>query len=448
MKPNDIFCNEVNRVILNHELILPEEKVLVAISGGADSVALLMVLHQLNYRCEAVHCNFHLRGEESNRDEKFVRDFCRSLSIRLHVRDFDTISYAKQKGVSIEMAARELRYDYFEHLRTDLRFDKIAVAHHRNDNVETLLLNLVRGTGLKGLTGMKYRNGFVVRPFLDFSRERIEFYLERQEQGFMTDSTNLETDTIRNKIRLEILPILKEINPNITQTLQETTVRLQDACILYNMTVDRLKAELNQHNHISIEALRQFPAMKTVLFEILSDYGFNREQTSDIYRLLNGPSGRTYESEEWRLLRDRAHLILQKKSEREECLCRVLPLEGIVKVTQRVTLSIQRRAYDSHFEIPRSKDTVCLDLDKLEYPITIRFIESGDRFVPLGMKGSKLVSDYLTDTKKTLFEKESQLAVWSGERLAWLVDERCDERFKVDANTSRVLVIKCLKKES
>ena len=215
--------------IREHQLVEPDDKILVALSGGADSVALLLVLLQAGFHCEAAHCNFHLRGKESDRDEKFVRDLCRSQSIRLHTKDFDTMAYAREKGISIEMAARELRYGYFEELRTDWRFDKIAVAHHRDDNVETLLLHLVRGTGLKGLTGMRYRNGYVIRPMLDTSREEIERYLAGEGQSYVTDSTNLETEAVRNKIRLEFLPMMKTVNPSILDTLQDTIRHVEDA---------------------------------------------------------------------------------------------------------------------------------------------------------------------------------------------------------------------------
>ena len=200
-----------------------------------------------------MHCNFHLRGEESDRDEKFVRDLCRSRSIRLHTKDFDTAAYARQKGISIEMAARELRYGYFEELRADWRFDKIAVAHHRDDNVETLLLHLVRGTGLKGLTGMRYHNGYVIRPMLDTNRKEIERYLAGKGQPYVTDSTNLETEAVRNKIRLEFLPMLKTVNPSILDTLQGTIRHLEDAYTLYNMAVEDLKARICRNDRIDIQ---------------------------------------------------------------------------------------------------------------------------------------------------------------------------------------------------
>ena len=215
------------------------------------------------------------------------------------------MEYARKKGISIEMAARELRYGYFEELRTDWQFDKIAVAHHRDDNVETLLLHLVRGTGLKGLTGMRYRNGYVIRPMLDTSREEIERYLAREGQSYVTDSTNLETEAVRNKIRLEFLPILKTVNPSILDTLQDTIRHLEDAYTLYNIAVEDLKARICRNNRIDIQALKTIPAARTILFELLSAYGFNRVQAEEVFNHLDGSSGKVYESHEFRLLRDR-----------------------------------------------------------------------------------------------------------------------------------------------
>lgn len=445
MKEVDIFCEKVAQTIRKHRLLSSGDKILVALSGGADSVALLSVLLKSGYRCEAVHCNFRLRGDESDRDEAFVRELCRKRKVLLHVKAFDTAAYAEKKGISIEMAARELRYDYFETLRKDWRFDKIAVGHHRNDNAETLMLNLIRGTGLKGLTGIRYRNGFVVRPLLDTGREEIEAYLSGEGLAYVTDSTNLEADAVRNRIRLGILPQMQEINPSLMVTMQETLGRMNDAYALYQSAVDAAKSRVVKGLRIDMEALKLVPAPRTVLYEILSGYGFNPAQADEIYDQMAGGPGKVYESGEWRLLRDRGVFELRRKGERCECLCHVLPLDGYVEVTSEWAFSIRRVPCDGSFRIPGTKDTVCLALDKMEYPITVRLVEDGDRFVPFGMDGSKLISDYLTDEKKTLFEKECQLVVCSGERVAWLVNERPDNRFRIDENTSYALVIQAVR---
>lgn len=445
MKATDILYNKVERAIRAEQLIQKDDSILVALSGGADSVALLMVLTHLGYRCEAAHCNFRLRGEESDRDEAFVRDLCAHRGVRLHVTSFNTKDYAREHGVSIEMAARDLRYAYFERLRREEGFDKIAVAHHRNDNVETLLLNLIRGTGLKGLTGMRPRNGYVIRPMLEVGRDEIEDFLTEAGQAYVTDSSNLEADVTRNKIRLNLLPEMKGINPAVSDSLHDTIRRLDDAYMLYTLGVERCKEQILCDGRINISRLQSVPAPRTVLFEILNGYGFNSAQVDEIYEQMHGTSGKVYESREWRLLRDRGSFELLRKGEAYQCLCHVLPLEGYVQVAPDCAFIIRRAHYDEHFTIPRTADTVCLDVDKLEYPITIRLAEEGDRFVPFGMDGAKLVSDYLTDRKKTLFEKERQLVVCSGERIAWLVNERADNRFRVDEHTLHVLLIQAVR---
>ena len=446
MNKKGLLYDKVVRTIARENLMVPEDRVLVALSGGADSVALLLLLLQTGCRCEAAHCNFHLRGEESDRDEKFVRTLCRSLSVRLYVEDFDTVAYAREKGISIEMAARDLRYAYFEKLRTDLGFDRIAVAHHRDDNVETLLLNLIRGTGLKGLTAMKYRNGRVIRPLLDASRTEIEQYLAEAGQEYVTDSTNGIPDVARNKIRLELLPMLRALNPSADDTLQETIGHLKDAYSLYRVAVEAMKRRIGTAGRrIDMKALRDVPAPRTVLYETLAAYGFNSTQAGEIYDQMVGGPGKVYESEGWRLLRDRDAWMLERKGEPYECLCSVLPLEGFVQIAPGLTFSIRRMHYGQDFALPRDKATACLDLGKLEYPITVRRAEEGDRFTPLGMSGTKLVSDYLTDIKKSVFEKERQLVVCSGGHIAWLVGERIDDRYRIDGDTSRVLVIQALK---
>lgn len=224
----------VKQYIEKEKLFSPESKVFVALSGGADSVALLRLLHSIGYRCEAAHCNFHLRGTESDRDERFVRGLCRELGIPLHTTHFDTTGYAAEKHVSIEMAARDLRYEWFEKLRVEYRADAIAVAHHQDDSVETMLLNLIRGTGIKGLLGIRPRNGSIVRPLLCATREEIIRYLRHIKQEYVTDSTNTEDEYTRNKIRLHLLPLMEEINPSVKKNLTETGSYLNEAYAIYH----------------------------------------------------------------------------------------------------------------------------------------------------------------------------------------------------------------------
>lgn len=438
------FKEKVKNCIARHELLGCEHPVLVALSGGADSVALACVLQDLGYKIEAAHCNFCLRGAESDRDEAFVTDFCQRRKIVLHRRCFSTHAYAHEHHVSIEMAARTLRYDFFEQLLQERELDCVAVAHHREDNTETVLLNLLRGTGIRGLRGIQYRNGKVVRPLLDVSRQEIEDYLAECHQDYVTDSTNLQDEVQRNKIRLNVMPRMREIYPNADESIHQGARRLSDAFRIYEYGMDLLMQQVVHGNKILLEELNRTPAPETVLYEILSRMDFNPAQVAAIYEQQGGESGKVYESATHRLLRDREALVFEKKAVRPVRLEKVLPLEGIMRVTDDVTFLISRSSYSSGGPLPREKNVICMDLDKVEFPLVVRTPQTGDRFMPFGMKGMKLVSDFLTDLKKNVFEKERQLLVCSGDKIAWVVGERPDDRFRVTEHTRHILRIQLL----
>lgn len=438
------FKEKVKNCIARHELLEREHPVLVALSGGADSVALACVLQDLGYKIEAAHCNFCLRGAESDRDEAFVTDFCQRRKIVLHRRCFSTHAYAHEHHVSIEMAARTLRYDFFEQLLQERDLDCVAVAHHREDNTETVLLNLLRGTGIRGLRGIQYRNGKVVRPLLDVSRQEIEDYLAECHQDYVTDSTNLQDEVQRNKIRLNVMPRMREIYPNADESIHQGARRLSDTFRIYEYGMDLLMQQVVHGNRILVEELNRTPAPETVLYEILSRMDFNPAQVAAIYEQQGGESGKVYESATHRLLRDREALVFEKKAVRPARLEKVLPLEGIMRVTDDVTFLISRSSYSSGGPLPREKNVICMDLDKVEFPLVVRMPQTGDRFMPFGMKGMKLVSDFLTDQKKNVFEKERQLLVCSGDKIAWVVGERPDDRFRVTEHTRHILRIQLL----
>ena len=425
----------VQRFIEEKDLFNVQDKVLVALSGGADSVALLRVLLSLGYTCECAHCNFHLRGSESDRDEHFVHQLCEAHSIPLHVTHFDTSAYAKMHHLSIEMAARELRYEWFEQIRKETGASVIAVAHHRDDSVETFLLNLMRGAGINGLKGIPVKNGYIVRPLLSVSREEILDYLQAMNQDYVTDSTNLEDEYMRNKIRLNILPLMKEVNPSVMETIQETTFRLSEVANIYQQ--DRMEAITHKLTSISPELFRisltdilEDVAPISLLHEVLSPKGFNASQIRDIYRSLSSSqSGKRFFTTEWEVLRDREYLWIQKKDSHP--LIPALIIEEIERTPS--------------FIIPRDKHLACLDADKVNHPLTIRKWERGDKFIPLGMTGKKNVSDYLTDKKFSLFQKENQYVVCCGEDIVWLVNERTDHRYRITDSTQRMLLIKIKK---
>ena len=414
----------VTKYIEKEHLFSPDDKILVALSGGADSVALLYILHTAGYHCEAAHCNFHLRGKESDRDELFVRQLCERMEIHLHTIDFNTTQYATEKHISIEMAARELRYQWFEKIRKECQADVVAVAHHQDDSIETILLNLIRGTGITGLLGIRPRNGTIVRPLLCINREEIIRYLQNIGQDYVTDSTNLQDEYTRNKIRLNLLPMMQEINPSVKESILKTAEHLDDAASIYNIGIEEAKLRVKTPEGISIGALRQEAAPETVLFEILHPLGFNAAQVRDICQTLDGQPGKVFATPGWRVIKDRGSLLIE-------------PVQEAVKPL----LEIKEHPYTPDFMIPRNKATACFDADKLQHPLSLRLCRQGDSFVPFGMKGRKKVSDYLTDRKFSLLRKERQWVLCCGDDIIWLVGERVDNRFRIDEKTRKVLVV-------
>ena len=304
---------KVAQYIAQERLLEAGGKAIVALSGGADSVALLLLLTELGYACEAAHCNFHLRGEESDRDEQFVRHLCEKRNIALHVVHFDTTQHAANRHISIEMAARELRYQWFETLRQELGADAVAVAHHADDSVETFLLNLMRGTGINGLRGIRPRNGHIVRPLLCLTRDDLLHYLDRQGQSYVTDSTNLQDEYTRNKIRLNLLPLMQEINPSVRRSILRTAAHLDEAATLYNIGIAEARERVLCPEGICIAALLKEAEPQALLHEILHPLGFNEAQTDDIFRSLDGQAGKAFESESWLVVKDRDLLLMQDK---------------------------------------------------------------------------------------------------------------------------------------
>lgn len=428
---------KIAQYIEEERLFGRQDKILVALSGGADSVALLHLLLDIGYTCEAAHCNFHLRGDESDRDEIFVRQLCTQLKTPLHIRHFDTAEKAAREHISIEMAARELRYAWFEELRLQQGADAIAVAHHKDDSVETVLLNLIRGTGINGLTGIRPKNGKIVRPLLCIDRKEITEYLQEIGQDYVTDSTNLQDEYTRNKIRLNLLPLMQSINPSVKESILRTARHLSDTVSLYNKGIEEGRQRVQSGQSIRIGALLKEPAPETLLFEILSPLGFNSAQVKDIFASLDNQPGKIFLSKEWRIVKDR-ELLLLTPVPASEAQATLLPDDPALPFR----LIMEEQEVTEHFVIPRNRTIACFDADKLKQPLTVRLCRQGDRFVPFGMTGQKKVSDYLTDRKFPLPRRERQWVLCCGNQIIWLIGERTDNRFRIDENTRRVLIVR------
>lgn len=428
-----MLMQKVKEFIEKEDLCSKQDKILVALSGGADSVALTRILITLGYHCEAAHCNFELRGEESDRDEDFVRNFCRSLNIKCHSIHFETRRYAAQQSISIEMAARELRYNWFTKICEESDCQVVAVAHHKDDSVETMLLNLIRGTGINGLLGIRPKNGNVVRPLLCASRQEVVEYLHRMNQTYVTDSTNLEDEYTRNKIRLNLLPLMEEINPSVKDGLVKTASYLNDISKVYQQaikeSIDRIF--ITPEKEISIEKLMNEPAPQALLFEVLSPLGFNSTQVEEVYGSLNGQPGKRFISSQWQVVKDRDLLLIEK----------------VKTANDKPQIIFEEVLFTKEFVIPKDKDTACFDANKFKGVISIRKWEKGDYFIPFGMKGKKLVSDFMTDSKFSLFKKEQQWVLSCNDQIAWLIGERTDNRFRIDDSTQKVIIAKLGKQE-
>ena len=431
---------QIQQYIIQHQLLSGEKPVVVGISGGADSVALLHILVSLGYKCIAAHCNFNLRGDESSRDEQFTTDFTQRLQVPLCKISFETNKYAQENRLSVEMAARELRYRWFEELLNTYDADAVAVAHHRDDSVETLLINLTRGSGLTGLTGIKPKNGNVVRPLLCVSREDIYAYIENNGLEYVTDSSNSSDIYTRNFIRLKVIPLLEEINPSVKASLARTANHLYDASLIYNHSIEEARKVIIQNNRLSISALLSFPAPATILYEMLKPYGFSRTVCESIFTVLDKDSGKIFYSSTHRLLKDRSDLLIDVLSG-EDNRAYLINLEDD-NVDLPVELKPEIVVIKEDYQIEKDKKFAYFDFDKLSFPLVLRHWQEGDWFVPFGMKGKKKISDYFSDKKFSLFDKEKTWLLCSGQDVIWIVGERTDNRYRIEKTTKRVLKLK------
>ena len=398
-------------------------------------------MQEAGYRIHAAHCNFHLRGEESDRDEAFCQALCERLDVPLHLAHFDTHEYAALHQVSIEMAARELRYRWFGQLCRDVGAAAVCVAHHRDDSVETVLMNLLRGTGLRGLTGIQPRselevNGgegeklMVLRPLLGVSRAEVEEFLSKRNQNYVTDSTNLEAYVLRNRLRLQVLPLLAELNPAVKENIIRTTENLSAAQDLLDSVTEHYKGS----SELILNTLGEGISREYIVFEWLKHYGFNGSQARQI---LDAETGRVFSSSTgFDVLKDRYRLLVEPTGEPMKPV--KIPEEGTYVLDEHTKISVRRvPAY-----VSKSSETATIDAQKVKFPLVIRRVENGDWMIPFGMKGRKLLSDLMTDRKMNVFEKRRQLVVVDAQGvIVWVVGLRTDQRVAVSEATREVVEV-------
>lgn len=417
---------------------IKNKKLLLAISGGIDSVVMFHLFQNTASQISIAHCNFQLRGKESDDDQKFVEELAARHHVRCHVVVFKTEAIAKQIGMSIQMTARELRYHWFTELVEIEHYDYIATAHQADDNVETFFINLLRGTGLDGLVGIPPINDKVIRPLLPFGREEIEAYAKSMKLTWREDSSNASSKYVRNQIRHDILPILKSIRPDFLQSfhktqsfLQETKEMVEDAsAIVY----EEAAQEVDDCLEIDLNNLMRLPNYKSYLFHWLKDYGFT--DWLAIHELVSGQSGKVIYGDSCRLIKDRAKLILCPNDTDE------FAIYHIEKGQQEVKIPLNMTFCKVNDISPVSNSSIFVDEDKLKFPLQIRKWIEGESFQPFGMNGdSKKVSKLLKDIKLSLFEKEAVWLLCSDNQIVWVVGIRADERFKVQDSTKNIVNI-------
>jgi tRNA(Ile)-lysidine synthase len=440
-----LFLATIEQYIEKHHLMVRGQghRYLVGVSGGADSVCLLLALNSLGYDVEAVHCNFKLRGAESDRDEQFVVDLCNEKRINLHITHFDTRTYASLHKVSIEMAARHLRYAYFEQLRIDLGAEGICVAHHRDDHVETVLMNMLRGTGIEGLTGIKCKNGHVLRPLLCIGRHDVEQWLDEIKQPYVTDSTNMVDDVLRNKLRLNVLPMLEQTLSGALDGIERTSQWMHEVNNVYRASIENDLQRMVVDNTVDVASLLALPSSECFLFEWLTPLGFTPATVAAIHQTTSGQgmslrSGLQWLSPTHQLVTHHGMLIVAPLPKPLPTL--VIPETGTYLYNENIRITVKLQVGDA---IATSADTASLDADKVHFPLTVRPMQKGDRFKPLGMKGcTKLVSDFLTDKKLTLIEKQQQLVLTDADgQIVWIVGRRPDDRCRITPHTKKTLLI-------
>ncbi len=432
----------VQNFINQKHLFLKDDKIILGISGGGDSVCLMHLLLSLDYNIELAHCNFNLRGEESDADELFVRQLAEKFKLKLHVKSFDVNQYILGKKVSTQMAARDLRYNWFQYLLEQENAAYIAIAHHANDDVETFFINLIRGTGIEGLLGIKERNKKVVRPLMMVSRKEIEDYLKKNNLEYREDSSNQSVKYLRNKIRHKLMPLLEEMNPKIGNTVSEEMKILEGVSEVYYAQVNKMRKDLllevDGVFKIELKKLKNLKPLNNYLYELLKPFGFTEVQA--IIRSLDGQSGKQFFSKTHQLILDRDFVIISKLN---------------IKNEDAIIIDIETNALGSPFslkflktkekELIKDLSFAQLDMDKLQFPLILRKWKKGDRFKPLGMSSFKKLSDFFIDNKFSILDKQEQWLLCSGADIVWVVGCRIDERYKLQPNTKNVYLAQLLK---
>jgi tRNA(Ile)-lysidine synthase len=442
------MIDDFNKFISENRLIKPGDRILLAVSGGIDSMVMAHLFCMQDISIGIAHCNFSLRGPESDKDEQLVRQFAADRGIPFYTTRFETKAYAKRNRLSVQMAARDLRYTWFEEIRGKNGFDSIAIAHNLNDNIETLLINLTRGTGLTGMAGMKPVSNRIIRPLLFATREAIQTFQKGNDIAFREDMSNSETKYTRNKIRHLVIPVLKEINPSIEKTLNETAERFSGLNEIVTEYISELREIITDRNDdyisFNISRLKSRLNNKAVLFELFRPYGITNALLTDLMKIIEGETGGLIITETHKIIKNRKELIVSEKVFPDETVF-TIPDEESFTVFPGIS-SAKNVTITDIYEIPSDPLLACIDAEKLTFPVIIRKWKPGDHFYPLGMSKSKKLSDYFIDNKYSGFDKENKFILESGGKIVWIIGDRIDDRFKITGKTKTGLVIESIKK--
>jgi len=430
----DYFLKQLKKIQVDKK-----SKILLALSGGVDSMVLMDLLHNTHYDFSVAHCNFCLRDKESDEDQKFIELISRSNNIECFVKKFNTKEYAKKNKISTQMAARDLRYSWFYQLSKEYNFDFIATAHHINDSVETFLINLIRGTGISGLHGIKDVDNNIIRPLLTCSKENILQYAQQNNLKYREDSSNKEDKYLRNKIRNKIIPIMKEINPSIISSIGKTICRIGEVESIYNQFVVEKKRKLisqyDDQYKINIKLLLKEVSPKQLLYECIRDFGFY--DINAVFNALSSDSGKEFFNNEFYMIKDRNELMISKNITNNVTLINVdtETIQEPFNIRFRVNLSSQINIINA------SKNSMFIDYEKLKFPLLMRPWRAGDSFTPLGMQGSKKLSDYFIDNKYSLIQKKKARVLISDNTIVCLIGDRLDDRFKLVETSEKVYIV-------
>lgn len=437
------MVNRFIQYVKEHNLFENNQTILLAVSGGIDSMILCDLFLKSNFKFAIAHCNFHLRGEESNRDERFVREYAQKNNIKIHVKDFDTYSYMKEKGKSMQVSAREMRYSWFNELLKEEGYSYIATGHHIDDSIETFFMNILRGTGIAGLHGILQKVNLVIHPLLFTGRAEIVNYQKENKLEFVEDSSNATTKYTRNKIRHELIPLVKEIAPNFDKIISKEIERFRETEVVFRSVINDAKTELleieNQTIKISIEKLKSYVPQKIFMYEILSDFGFNEATINSIEDALLETSGKQFYSETHRLVKDRDYLLIVKNEPQN--LNQYLIEESQTSVYSPIILHMEILKDLQYVKIPKNKEVAMLDYDKLSYPLILRKWKKGDSFFPYGLQGEKKISEFYKNLKYSILDKENQWLLCSENDIIWVVGQRIDDRYKITKSTKTIYKI-------